>query len=138
MRALEIAGYAGAFLVMSTLAFLFNDDRQGSTLPVSPPDPDEPPGPPRWRELPDRTLALVKGRRYRGCVSIPAPASWAISNAMVKARAEREGFTDVRVDDDRPSGWTDADCKWFVEATWAGDDELFARPSVITRAWWLA
>jgi hypothetical protein len=140
----ELVPYALAVAVIVGLAYVFEEPPPPPPPPK--PDPGLPPGvphPPGWYELAHgSSLPLAHGRRYRACVSIRWPESMAITIAMVKARAEREGFTYVRVVDSQPPEWPGADCKWYVDATWSGPDQLYARPTyggkdVVTRAWWL-
>lgn len=88
-----------------------------------------------WVVVEGSPVALRRGRRYRGCVVLP----WYVPTSVVRSKlgpamAER-GFVDVAIVESKPAAWPEAECDFYVEATWGAADQAFDRPGAVALAW---
>ena len=89
-----------------------------------------------WLLIEDKkTVRLVRGVRYRGCVQVPFSIPTSLVVDKVKPKMVERGFADVVVSRSVPEGWPSVDCDIFVEATWDRADEDLERPGAVELAW---
>jgi hypothetical protein len=88
-----------------------------------------------WVQIDGSPVALVRGRRYRGCVQVPFVVPTGMVVDRLPAALAEKGFTDARISRGRPGDWPDVSCDIFVEATWGKPDEQLARPGAVSLAW---
>lgn len=115
---------AGAGLGVAFLVWLFGEE------------PRHVVGANGWLLIEDeKTVRLVRGVRYRGCVQVPFPIPTSLVVDKVAPKMTERGFRDIVVTRTKPAGWPDVDCDIFVEATWDRADEDLERPGAVELAW---
>lgn len=115
---------AGAGVGFAFLAWLFGDEPQHVV------------GANGWLLIDDeKTVRLVRGVRYRGCVQVPFPVPTSLVVDKVAPKMAERGFAQIVVTRTKPDGWPEVDCDIFVEATWDRPDEDLERPGAVELAW---
>lgn len=97
------------------------------------PNSQPPPAPPVQQgplQLTDTTqLNVYPGRNYVAAVNVSFPLSALASVAKVKAFAEKQGFQNVAVSEDKPAGYpgTNKDADYYVTGSYVGQPQSFFR-----------
>jgi hypothetical protein len=76
---------------------------------------------------------VVRRGRYAANVVVPFPASMLVSASLLKSKLAEKGFTNVVVQEGRPSTWPLAgNADYYVTVDWASAPKVFDVPSAVT------
>lgn len=107
---------------VALLALIPVEQSQDEVMPVAPKAP---------KLLEGNSITLKQGVMYMGAFDVHAPASFFVSESMVKKEAPGQGFSNTKVSTTRPKDWpSQVKADYYASARYEGPTKSFDRSQV--------